>query len=270
MADLALSTELLWGIAFFWFGAIFGSFANVIIYRMPEGKSIVFPGSHCQSCSKPVKWFDNIPLLSYLLLRGKCRHCGTGFSSRYMVVEFLMAIAFCALYFHNGFSIFLVEHMVFAFGLIVVSFIDLDHMIIPDEFSYSGMAFGLLGAAINADRSFLSSLSGLFLGGGFLWAIAWIYLVLRKQDGMGGGDIKLMAWIGAVLGWQSIPFVIISSSVLGTFVGAFIMLRTKGGLQTAIPFGPYLALGAILYIFLGESFNSWYLTFFIPSMGPVN
>lgn len=270
MAELATQAPLFIGFLLFVFGAIFGSFANVVIYRMPEGKSIVTPGSHCYSCHKPVPWHDNIPIVSWFLLRGKCRSCQAGFSPRYALVEFLMGALFCALFFWHGWEWVLLEHIIFVFALVTASFIDFDHMILPDEFTLSGIVIGLIGAALIPTREFMPALWGVLVGGGFLWAIAAAYMWFRKIEGMGGGDIKLLAWIGAVLGWQAIPFVVLSASVVGTLVGLYQMSQSKEGLQTAIPFGPYLALGAILYIFGGESLGAAYIRFFIPSLSTVN
>ncbi len=255
------------GTLFFIFGAMFGSFANVVIYRLPNDESVVTPRSRCPGCKKAIAWYDNIPIAAWLLLRGKCRHCKNPISWRYPLVEFLMGATFCALYFHVGVSWLLLEYCIFAFGLITASFIDFDHYILPDEFTIGGTVIGLVGAFLNPEREFLQSVYGVLAGGGFLWLISWLYLVIRKQEGMGGGDVKLLAWIGAILGWKAIPFVILFSSVVGTFVGVFQMIRTKGGLQTAIPFGPYLALAALVYIFSGSSLAESYIQFFIPSLG---
>ncbi len=177
-----------------------------------------------------------------------------------------MACAFVALYLKVGLNWLLFEYLIFAFGLITASFIDLDHMILPDEFTLSGIVLGLLGALLNPERDFWPALGGVLLGGGSLWAVAVIYSAWRKQEGMGGGDIKLIAWIGAVLGWTSVPFVVIASSLLGSVIGLIILARSKEGLSKAIPFGPYLALGAFLYIFCGEELTDIYIRFFIPSI----
>lgn len=264
MPSLDYMPEEFLGALFFIFGSLLGSFANVIICRLPEGESIVRPRSHCRRCKKMVSWFDNIPIVSYLLLKGRCRNCGESFSIRYPFVEFLMGALFCALFYYVGFNFYLVEYLIFSFGLVTVTFIDFDHMILPDEFTLSGIIIGLAGALINPDRTFFDAVSGVLVGGGFLWAISAIYFWLRKQEGMGGGDIKLLAWIGAVLGWTSVPFVILCSSLIGTLVGLLAMAKSKDGLQTAIPFGPYLALGAILFIFGGSDLARAYIELFIP------
>jgi leader peptidase (prepilin peptidase)/N-methyltransferase len=245
-------------------GACLGSFANVIIYRLPQGISVVTPGSRCGTCGKPVRWYFNIPILSWFILRGRCAECGSRFSFRYSFVELLTASLFLAAWYVVGPSWFLFEVLIFLFSLVVVSFIDIDHFILPDIFTLSGIAIGLVGAALNPERSFVDALVGVCLGGGFLWAIAYFYFLVRKEEGMGGGDIKLLAWIGAVLGWKAIAFVIISSSVIGSIFGIWAAIRSKKGMKTIIPYGPYLALGSVLWIFGGESLGLWYLKLFLP------
>ncbi len=181
------------------------------------------------------------------------------------MVEFLTALVFAAIVYKYGYQWVTLEYLIFAWALIVCSFIDFDHYILPDVFTLTGILIGLTGAALNPERSFYSALWGVLLGGGFLYAIAYTYLVLRKEEGMGGGDIKLLAWIGAVLGWTSVPFVILVSSVLGSLVGLGLALRRETGLKSVIPFGPYLALAALLYIFGGEAIGLWYIGLFLPS-----
>ncbi len=246
-------------------GLLLGSFANVIIYRLPQGKSIVSPRSACPQCGKPVSWYDNIPVLSWLILRGKCRHCCKAISIRYPLVELLMGFLFFAVAYRFGMTWTTLEYLILMFGLVTVSFIDMDHMILPDSFTLSGVVIGLVGAALSPEREFMSALYGVLLGGGFLWAVAYFYFALRNQEGMGGGDIKLLAWLGAVLSWTSVPFIILSSSVIGSVAGLIMALFKDSKLKTTIPFGPYLALGAILYIFVGDELTNWYLDLFIPN-----
>jgi len=265
-----VTLDSFWLLAFALLGACLGSFANVVIYRLPRGESIVLPGSHCTACQKPVVWYDNIPIFSWFILRGRCRHCKSGFSIRYALVEILMSVLFAGLYFKFGFSWLLLEYTVLVFGLVTVSFIDFDHMILPDVFTLSGIVLGLFGAALNPLREFWPAVGGFLLGGGSLWAVATVYAVFRKQEGMGGGDIKLLAWIGAVLGWTSVPFVIISSSLFGSLVGLALLLRNRQDFSRAIPFGPYLAAGAIIFIFCGQEISDWYISLFIPNLSPVN
>ena len=254
----------------FLFGLIFGSFGNVVIYRLPKGQSVVSPRSRCPGCGQLIAWYDNIPVLSWLILRGRCRRCKIKISARYPFVELLTGLTFAGLGWRYGLSYSLIEYLIFAWSLIICSFIDFDHMILPDTFTLSGIVIGLVGAALNPERSFVSSLGGVVLGGGFLWAIAYLYLVLRKQDGMGGGDIKLLAWIGAVLGWPGVPFVVLSSSILGSVVGLTLAFRRKAGLKSVIPFGPYLALAALLYLLGADSIGHWYIGLFLPTSTSVN
>lgn len=260
-----MSENYFWAGAIFWFGACLGSFANVVIYRLPKNESVVTPRSRCGSCGKQIAFYDNIPILSWFILRGKCRNCRASYSFRYPFVELLMGSLFAGLYLMYGFQWTLVEYLILAFGLVVISFIDLDHFIIPDEFSLSGIVIGLVGSLLNPERDFWAAAAGVLMGGGFLWAVAYGYLLLRKEEGMGGGDIKLLAWIGAVLGWVSIPFVILVSSLLGGIVGIMTMSKDRG-LKTTIPFGPFLALAALIFIFGGYHLAEWYFNLFIPSI----
>ena len=178
-----------------------------------------------------IAWYDNIPVLSFLFLRGACRYCKKRISLRYPFIELLCAFLFVAVYLKSGLSCFTLEMIVFSYGLLVVSFIDLDHMILPDSFTLSGIVIGLLGAFLNPEREFLPSLIGVILGGGFLWFVAYMYWVWKKQEGLGGGDIKLLAWIGALLGWKSFPFIILLSSFLGIFIGGGILLFKTSSLS---------------------------------------
>jgi leader peptidase (prepilin peptidase)/N-methyltransferase len=251
-------------------GLLFGSFANVVIYRLPQKKSVVTPRSACPKCANPIAWYDNIPVLSWLFLMGKCRNCKNPISARYPFVELLTGAVFAAIGYRYGYQWTTLELLVFSWSLIVVSMIDLDLMILPDVFTLSGIVIGLAGAWLNPERSFMSALWGVLLGGGFLYAIAYLYLVLRKEEGMGGGDIKLLAWIGAVLGWKAVPFVILVSSIVGSVVGLGLALRSKAGLKSVIPFGPYLALAAILYFLGGEAIGQWYIGLFLDPSIPVH
>ena len=250
---------------FFILGALLGSLANVLIVRLPQGESFLISRSRCLKCKSVIRWYDNIPIFSWFILKGRCRQCGSSFSFRYPLVECLMAAIFLLIYLKFQNSWLQLEYSVFCFALVVGSFIDFDHMILPDEITLSGILLGLLGAWINPERDFLSAFMGVILGGGFLWLIACIYYLLRKEEGIGGGDIKLLAWIGAVLGWLAIPLVILVASLVGSFVGILVSLRSSQGMKTAIPFGPYLALGAVCYIFLKDFFGHWYWRFLIPS-----
>ena len=259
MSDIQIDPPVVAAILFV-FGAVFGSFANVVIYRMPLGKSVVKPGSACQACGKPVKWYNNVPIFAWFWLRGRCASCGAKFSIRYPMVELTVAILFALAGYRLGISWFTLEALYFIFALVTVSVIDLDHMILPDKFTISGVAIGLAGAALNPEREFMQALYGALAGFGFLWAVAYAYYLIRKKEGMGGGDIKLLAWIGAVLGWHSIPFVILVSTLIGSVIGGILSTRTKDGMSYAIPFGPFLAGAALIYLlFDGERMVGWYL-----------
>ena len=247
----------------FMIGACFGSFANVIIYRLPKDESVL-GRSQCQKCGSKIRWYYNIPLFSYFFLKGQCADCHQKFSIRYPVVELIMAIMFVAVIYFYDVTWTSLEYLIFVFGLITASFIDYDHMILPDEFTLGGLAIGLVGALVNPERSFMDAFLGVLFGGGVLWVIAYVYFVLTGREGLGGGDIKLLAWIGALLGWRSIPFVILSASVAGSVVGLFISRRNKEGLKTMIPFGPFLVLGALLYVFGLKSVGLWYIDLFFP------
>jgi leader peptidase (prepilin peptidase)/N-methyltransferase len=243
-----LSEHELWTLFAFWFGAIWGSFANVVIVRLPKNENVALPRSHCPKCKYSIPWYLNIPIFSWVLLRGKCRNCKTPISIRYPIVEFVMGGLFAAVFYRYGWSISTVEYILFTFAVVTSCFIDLDHMILPDRFTLSGIVIGLVGAAINPDRFFIDSLMGVLIGGGFFLGVAYFFYVVRKIEGMGGGDIKLIAWIGAVCGIQSILFVVLASSISGLLVGVFYILKSDKGSQTPIPFGPYLAFGAMVYI----------------------
>ncbi len=253
-------------VVFFILGALLGSFGNVIIYRLPKGLSVVKPRSHCQGCNQMVAWYDNIPMISWLILRGRCRHCQAQFSFRYFMVELIMAVLFALTFHFVGWSWLLVDDLIFVFGLVVCSFIDLEHMILPDVFTLSGIVIGLIGALLNPERYFWEAFAGVMMGGGFLWMTAYIYFLMTKKEGMGGGDIKLIAWIGAVMGWKAIPFVIFSSAVIGTVVGLYMARGQKAGLKTMIPYGPFLAAGAIIYLLGGQTLGQWYLSLFLPGL----
>ena len=252
----------------FVFGALVGSFLNVCIGRIPDGESIITPPSHCPKCKAPIRFYDNVPLLSYLLLRARCRTCGELISPRYFVVELMMALLGVALFswFGLGFSFFV--SFVFVAALIVISFIDLDVRIVPDVISLPGILLGLIfsafgyfvfGDGFDVVPTPLSSLIGIVAGGGFLLATAWLYEKLTGVEGMGGGDIKLLAMIGAFLGWPSIPITLFIASLLGSVVGLSCMLLTGAGRRLALPFAPFLCSGALCYLFFGQTITQWYL-----------
>src|SRR4030042_5420410 len=206
------------------FGALIGSFLNVCICRLPREESIVTPGSHCPQCNNPIRCYDNVPVLSYLLLRGKCRHCGKPISIHYPVVEGVTALSSWVLFTTYGPSLSYLFFFAFVAALIVITVIDLQHQIIPDVISIPGMGVGLLGSLLLPHLSFLNSLGGLLLGGGSLFLVATIYQWLFKREGMGGGDVKLLGMIGAFLGWKAVILTILLSSLVGSLIGILVMV----------------------------------------------
>ena len=241
-------------------GAIVGSFLNVCVYRIPRSLSIVFPGSQCPNCKTHIAFYDNIPILSYLILKGKCRHCHAPISIKYPLVEAMNAVLYLGIFLKFGLSFTTLVYFIFVSILIVVSFIDFGFRIIPDGLSFSGIVLGFLSSLFILQITWLQSLLGILIGGGLLLAVALTYEKITHKEGMGGGDVKLLAMIGAFTGWQGIPFVILVSSFVGAIVGIIFIILTKKDTKFAIPFGPFLSFAAILYIFLGPKLIRWYLS----------
>lgn len=235
----------------FAFGACFGSFANVVIYRWPRELSLIRPGSSCPHCHKKIKFYENIPILSWIFLRGKCSGCKGAISIEYPLVELLTGLLFVAVFYKSGYTLTTLELCLFTAAAVPCFFIDYKHMYLPDIYTLSGIAIGILGSVINPEfRPLFLSLSGAIFGGGFFYLTAVFYKKLRGIDGMGGGDIKLMAWLGALFGAQSLMFILIVSSVAGTLVGTYIIfMKKKSSKNLAIPFGPFLIFAAYWYYF---------------------
>jgi leader peptidase (prepilin peptidase)/N-methyltransferase len=249
----------LFEISAFVFGACIGSFLNVCIYRIPEGKSIVHPPSACPKCGYAIRWYDNIPILSYLLLRGRCRRCRVHIPLRYPLVELITGIAALAIFLKYGLTATTPVYFLFVAVLLVITFIDIDHQIIPDRLSLTGIPlFFCLGFLVPA-VSWQDALIGILVGGGILYAVALGYQLLTGRDGMGGGDIKLLAMIGALIGWQGVLFTIFLASISGTLIGLALTLPAGRSMKSRLPFGPFLAAGAIAYIFFGPELIYWYL-----------
>lgn len=246
-------------------GAIVGSFLNVVILRLPrEDASIVFPASHCPGCRNPIAWYDNIPILSFLLLRARCRHCAMSISWQYPLVETAMALLAVALFRQFGPTWAFGIYFVFCAALLAIFVIDLHHQIIPDLISLPGIVLGFAFSFLNPLVNWQSSAIGILVGGGILYLIAAGYYLFTKREGMGGGDIKLLAMIGAFLGWQSLPFVVFASSVLGSLIGIGAMLKQKKGGKTVIPYGPFLAVAAVLYLFFQPEISHLFDLLFLP------
>ncbi len=246
----------------FVFGTIVGSFLNVCIYRIPKGLSIVYPPSHCPSCSAPIKPYDNVPIISFLLLRGKCRRCEAKISPRYPIVEALNGLMYALVIWRFGPGWYTPVFFAFCSALIVITFVDLDIQIIPDVITLPGIVIGLMaGSLILPDPFERSSLLGFkyavigLASGGILFYV----IAVLSRGGMGGGDIKMMAMIGAFAGWKSVLLTTFAGSLLGSLVGICLMVFKGKGRKTKIPFGPFLALGALISLFYGQEITAFYL-----------
>ena len=237
----------------FLFGTILGSFLNVVIYRVPREESIVFPSSYCPFFRRPVRWSDNIPLLGYGLLRGRCRFCRKRIPFRYPLVEFLNGIGYVYLTFRFGLTGSCLVYSLFYSALLVITFIDLSHQIVPDRITLPGMAIGLVVSSTLLQTGFLNAVIGLFLGGGLFYLVA-----LLSKGGMGGGDIKLIAMIGAFAGWKAVLLTIFISAFTGSLLGIGLMLFMGKTRKYPVPFGPFLALGAMVSILWGNPILTWY------------
>lgn len=247
------------------FGAIVGSFLNVVIVRLPrETESIVFPASHCPVCKGDIAWYDNLPIVSFLLLQGKCRHCRAPISLRYPLVECSMLLLAVGLYAKFSLSVAFAVYFVYVAALLAIFFIDAAHQIIPDSISLPGIVAGFLASFLTPYLTWQDSGIGILFGGGTLFLVAAGYYMLTKREGMGGGDIKLLAMIGAFQGWQAIPFVIFSSSLLGTFFGVWAMIRQKKGGKTVVPYGPFLVAGSFLFLYFREYIEGLMSMLFLP------
>ena len=245
------------------FGLCLGSFANVCIYRIPHNKSIVHPPSSCPDCGHKIRFYDNIPVISYLFLMGRCRQCKAFISWRYPLVEILMALLSLALFIRFGFQLQTISWILFAGTLLILSFIDLDHKILPDVLTLPGIAVGWLVSFLPGGISWTDSLIGLVAGGGSLYLVATVYARITGREGLGGGDIKLLAMIGAWMGWQSLPLIVLMSSLSGAIIGSVFILVGGKGARTQIPFGPFLSLGALSYLFFGHQITLWYFDLFL-------
>jgi leader peptidase (prepilin peptidase)/N-methyltransferase len=249
----------MWHIVSIIFGALVGSFLNVCIFRLPKEESIILPGSHCPYCKNPIKFYDNIPLVSYILLKGKCRHCKKPISFQYPSIEGITALSSLFLIIKFGPSLSYLFYFAFVAALIVITVIDLNHQIIPDVISLPGIGVGLLTSLIIPQITFFNSLIGALLGGGSLFIVGTLYQWLFKREGMGGGDVKLLAMIGAFLGWKAVILTILLSSMIGSIIGILIMVIKGKDFKYAIPFGPFLSLGAVISLFYGQNIINWYL-----------
>jgi leader peptidase (prepilin peptidase)/N-methyltransferase len=243
------------------YGLIIGSFLNVVIYRLPLGQSLVKPRSRCRNCGYSLRWFDNIPVVSWLLLRGRCRKCGTSVSWQYPLVESITAILFVLTVWLTPAGPLLVSRLLLVCILIVLFGIDLEHQILPNSITLPGIAIGLLFSLI-APPGIRDALIGAVIGGGILYAIAAGYYLWRREEGMGMGDVKMLAMLGAFLGWKAVLVTLVLASFSGAIIGLAMMAGQRGGMRYALPFGTFLAIGALAAMFVGDPLIAWYSGFF--------
>lgn len=253
--------NMVWAVGAFVFGAIVGSFLNVVIHRLPQGQSIVYPSSHCPSCDQPIRFYDNIPILSYLALGARCRDCGTHISVRYPVVELTTACLSLALYSRWGLTPEFAVLLAFCGAMVAVFWIDLDHMIIPHAISITGIALGIILSTLGyvPDMTWKLSGFGAILGAAILYVPAVLYEKIRGIEGLGGGDVKLLAMIGAFTGLYGVIFVLFLSSLVGSVTALAVMAVREMDSTTPIPFGPFLSAAAVFYVFAGEAIVSYFL-----------
>lgn len=248
-------------------GLCVGSFLNVCIHRLPRGGSLLRPRSRCPGCEYELRWYDNIPVISYVLLLGRCRQCRARISLRYPIVELLTATVFVLHPAVFGWTALMVVRLLFACALIVLFAIDLEHQILPNVITLPGLAGGLIFSLV-FPPGVLDAVLGALIGGGVLWLIGEAYYRFAGQEGMGGGDVKMLAMVGAFLGWKLVLVTLIVSSIAGSLVGLLVILSRRGGLKQALPYGTFLALGALLASLVGERIVDWYVSFYVASVAP--
>lgn len=245
------------------FGLCVGSFLNVVIARIPEGRSIVFPGSACPRCGKSIAWYDNLPVLSYALLQGRCRNCQEPISWRYPAVELSCGLLFVLAYHRFEAGTALASALILLAGLVAITAIDLDHQIIPDVISLPGIVLGVLFSLAPGGIGWAPSLLGVLLGGGVFVVIIAASTLVLGQAGMGVGDVKLGAMLGAFLGWKLALLSILLSTLVGGPMAAGLLATGRKGRKDAIPFGPFLALGGFISLFWGDALLAWYFAQFL-------
>ncbi|MBA3296235.1 MAG: prepilin peptidase [Acidobacteria bacterium] len=238
-------------------GLAVGSFLNVVVHRLPRQESLVSPGSRCPACGSMLRWFDNVPVLSYAFLGGRCRGCRGVINVRYPLVELITAAVFLGHYAAFGWTPLLAVRLLFAASLVALFVIDLEHHLLPDAITLPGIAAGLL-ASVFVPPGFTDALIGALIGGGVLWGIGEAYFRYAGEEGMGGGDVKMLAMIGAFLGWKLVLVTLVLSSVAGSLLGLGLIVVHRGGLKKALPFGTFLALGALAASLYGDQIVTWY------------
>lgn len=246
------------------FGATIGSFLNVCIHRLPRHESIVWPSSRCPACGGPIAPYDNVPVLSFLWLRGRCRACRAPISPRYPLVESINGCGYLWIVHQFGLGMPAVAYAVLFSALVVVTFIDVDHQIIPDRITLPGIPLGILCSATVLPAGVVNSVLGVLLGGGLLWFMAWISPYVFGKEGMGGGDIKLLAMVGAFLGWEPVLLTVLVGAFAGSVTGLSLIALKRLRRDQYLPFGPFLALGAVVAMFFFDDIKSWYSGFLLP------
>lgn len=243
------------------FGLSIGSFLNVVIYRLPLGQSLASPPSRCRNCGYSLRWFDNIPVLSWVFLRGRCRKCGVSVSWQYPIVELITGTLFVLVVWFTPMGPLVFARLILVCILIALFGIDLEHQILPNTITLPGIVVGLLFSLV-APPGIRDALIGAVLGGGILYAIAAGYYLWRREEGMGMGDVKMLAMLGAFLGWKAVLVTLVFASFSGALVGIAMMAVQRGGMKYALPFGTFLALGAVAAMFAGDPLIAWYSGFF--------
>jgi leader peptidase (prepilin peptidase)/N-methyltransferase len=242
-------------------GLCVGSFLNVCIYRIPRRESLLWPASHCTSCDRPLAWYENLPVAGWLVLRGRCRTCRARISPIYPIVELVTMTIFAAGYLIYGWTPLLAARLLFACAMVVLFAIDLEHQILPNVITLPGTVVGFVLSFV-LPPGWLASLVGLLAGAGVLFAIMEVYARARGFEGLGMGDVKMLAMIGAFLGWQLMLLTLVLASFAGSVVGVGLMAAKRAGARTALPFGTFLAVGALVAAVAGEPIVRWYLTLY--------
>jgi leader peptidase (prepilin peptidase)/N-methyltransferase len=248
-------------ILIFILGLIVGSFSNVCIYRIPRNESIIYPASHCPKCCSNISPKDNIPLLSYILLKGKCRNCKSKISIQYPIIEFLTGLIYLIVYLTYGLSIQSLIFIILSSALVIIAFIDLNVQIVPDVISLPGIVIGLIISFFVPYISFINSALGVVAGGGIILIIGLAGSVIFKKEAMGGGDVKIAAMIGAFLGWRYIIISLFLGFFLGALAGIFLIMSKIKSREDTVPFGPFIVLGSFITLLWGEKIISWYIGF---------
>jgi leader peptidase (prepilin peptidase)/N-methyltransferase len=246
----------------FVFGLLVGSFLNVCIYRIPRRESLAWPSSHCTSCNRALSWYENVPVVSWSLLRGRCRTCRVPIAIMYPLVELTTAVLFAGGYAIYGWTPLLAVRLLFACAMIVLFVIDLQHRILPNVITLPGIVLGLVFSVMLPAPGWLPATIGAVVGGGALFVIAEAYYRIRGVEGLGMGDVKMLAMIGAFLGWQLTLVTLMLASFSGSIIGVGLMAFGKRGMQAALPFGTFLAVGALVAAVYGDALLAWYISFY--------